>query len=151
MTGRLRALLLAVVLLVVAPVSCAYAAGGAHLPGSPSPVSSPDSSPVSSVASPEPDASPSLAGSRAGAGRERPGRWEAPSVVSIAPPSPQAARERSAEPRRDVVEEAPRETVVSAASGDSGVDPAVTVLPLGMGLVLIGLGFGFLALRLRRW
>jgi hypothetical protein len=95
---------------------------------------------------------PSRAGTRAGEGRQRPGRPE------------DAERERGAGEATAVSEE-PREAVpepsaqteqpvreAAAARAERPVGPVLRILPLGSGLVLIGLGLGlaFFALRLRR-
>jgi hypothetical protein len=95
---------------------------------------------------------PSRAGSRAGEGRERPGRPEDPDrergdgEATAAPEEPrETVPEPSATTERPVREAA-------AARADRPVGPVLRILPLGSGLVLIGLGFGlaFFALRLRR-
>ncbi|WP_328495313.1 hypothetical protein OHS59_23175 [Streptomyces sp. NBC_00414] len=100
----------------------------------------------------EPVPAESRAGSRAGEGRERPGRETSPT----AHPDSAASQEASVAP------EAPRDTAPAPArpvdareAADRPVrtpEPVLKVLPLGSGLVLIGLGLGlaFLALRARR-
>ncbi|MFD0306692.1 hypothetical protein [Streptomyces sp. NPDC127119] len=93
----------------------------------------------------EPVPAESRAGSRAGEGRERPGRETPP------PPedSPSAHPDSAAPPERPAhpidAREAPTRPVKTP-------EPILQVLPLGTGLILIGLGLGltFLALRTRR-
>jgi uncharacterized protein YjeT (DUF2065 family) len=112
---------------------------------------------------------PSRAGSRAGEGRERPGRREAaeenqdgvPDVpdgvpdgdegddgggdaTAVPEESQDAAPVPSAHPRRPARQ--------AAARAEEPAEPVLRLLPLGSGLVLIGLGLGlaFLGLRLRR-
>jgi len=101
--------------------------------------------PVSYVARPAPDTS--RAGSRAGEGRERPGRRES------APPD-EAGDPAAYEETVPVPESAP--TSVPDEPQDAALpapvsDPVLRILPLGSGLVLVGLGLGLalLALRLR--
>ncbi|ATL29145.1 hypothetical protein [Streptomyces formicae] len=101
----------------------------------------------------------SRAGSRAGEGRERPGRSETPETPETpaaslsdpalpvptyptGPPSPKPERDSVA--HRDTASDTSRPTRADP------VLPGLRVLPLGGGLVLIGLGIGFLGLRLRR-
>ncbi|MEU9184834.1 hypothetical protein AB0D14_09745 [Streptomyces sp. NPDC048484] len=120
----------------------------------------------------EPVPAQSRAGSRAGEGRERPGREAAPtdedspsahsagsSAGSSASPegqdasvAPEASRSPSTPPTPP---EAPARPVDAHGAADRPVrasEPVLLVLPLGSGLVLIGLGLGlaFLALRVRR-
>ena len=94
---------------------------------------------TASYAQPAPDAS--RAGSRAGEGRERPGRRES------APPDEagDAATYEEVVPAPTAVPDEPQD----AAAPVSG--PVLPILPLGSGLILVGLGLGlaFLALRLR--
>ncbi|MFJ3667887.1 hypothetical protein ACIPSE_15680 [Streptomyces sp. NPDC090106] len=98
-----------------------------------------------------PRAEPSRAGSRAGEGRERPGRREPV-------PDPEAAAPRTAtpsgvpEPVRTPVPP-PSPVAQQAVTPDTQpTGPVLRVLPLGSGLVLIGLGLGtaLLGWRLRR-
>ncbi|MDQ1017805.1 hypothetical protein [Streptomyces afghaniensis] len=102
-------------------------------------------------AAPSDPGEPSRAGSRAGEGRQRPGRPE------------DAEEERGAdeatavpeEPRETVPEPSPAEQSVreaAATRAERPVGPVLRILPLGSGLVLIGVGLGlaFFALRLRR-
>ncbi|MEU0248109.1 hypothetical protein ABZ192_28035 [Streptomyces sp. NPDC006235] len=95
---------------------------------------------------------PSRAGSRAGEGRERPGRAqdaEEERGAGEATAVPEESREAVPEPSAPT-EQPVREA--AAARADRPVGPVLRILPLGSGLVLIGLGLGlaFLALRLRR-
>lgn len=100
--------------------------------------------PVPYAARPAPDVS--RAGSRAGEGRERPGRRDS------APPDeagdPAAYEETGPDPALTSVPDEPRDAAAlrGAVSG-----PVLRILPLGSGLVLVGLGLGLalLALRLR--
>ncbi|MER7403305.1 hypothetical protein ABT373_12665 [Streptomyces sp. NPDC000070] len=95
---------------------------------------------------------PSRAGSRAGEGRERPGRTadaereRGGEVTAVPEEDREAAPEPSAPPEEQPVREA------AAARAERPVGPVLRILPLGSGLVLIGLGLGlaFFALRLRR-
>ncbi|WP_461073382.1 hypothetical protein [Streptomyces pseudoechinosporeus] len=115
---------------------------------------------TSSVAPPaasyavEPDPAESRAGSRAGVGRERPGREPAPGEDDLRP---------EIDPGVPEVPDIPVGPLTTA-SADVGSEPSphaappppsepvLRVLPLGSGLVLIGLGLGlaFLGLRVRR-
>ncbi|QIB44665.1 hypothetical protein [Streptomyces aureoverticillatus] len=117
--------------------------------------------PTPSDPSPSPSASApyygtgSLAGSRAGEGRQRPGRAEPgtvpdPAVWRPLPPPPREVRPERPRPTPVLppppgTADAPRER---AAEGPAF--PGLRVLPLGAGMVLIGFGLGFLGLRLRR-
>ncbi|MFE9684573.1 hypothetical protein [Streptomyces sp. NPDC006285] len=109
----------------------------------------------------EPVPAESRAGSRAGEGRERPGREAAPTAEDSSPAHSDSAESHEA----SVAPEAPRRTAPPSAPPARPVDaheaadrpvraaePVLKVLPLGTGLVLIGLGSGlaFLALRVRR-
>ncbi|WP_369196971.1 hypothetical protein [Streptomyces djakartensis] len=110
-------------------------------------VAAPTASPV-----PSGPGEPSRAGSRAGQGRERPGRPVAASEepgVTDATALPEAPPEPVPEPPEPTVEDEP---VRRAATAESPTAPVLRILPLGGGLVLIGLGLGlaFLGLRLRR-
>jgi len=99
----------------------------------------------------EPVPAESRAGSRAGEGRERPGREAAPTEEdspSTHSDSPEA-QEASTAPqtsRPPPTPPTPSEPPTRAS------EPVLKVLPLGSGLVLIGLGLGlaFFALRVRR-
>ncbi|GHA22319.1 hypothetical protein GCM10010372_22930 [Streptomyces tauricus] len=107
--------------------------------------------PYAAAYEPVPAPAESRAGSRAGEGRERPGR-EAP------PTHPDSAETQEA----SIAPEAPLNTAPPSArpldaheAADRPVhppEPALKVLPLGTGLVLIGLGLGlaFLSLKTRR-
>ncbi|WP_030899902.1 MULTISPECIES: hypothetical protein [unclassified Streptomyces] len=105
---------------------------------------------VGARATPSAPGEPSRAGSRAGEGRERPGR---PEVAE--PDTGDAATAVTEEPRETapVPSASTEEPVRDAhAHADRSVGPVLRILPLGSGLVLIGLGLGlaFFALRLRR-
>ena len=90
-----------------------------------------------------PSTGPSRAGSRAGEGRERPGRREALLPDGEVTAVPEAVAP-SASPPRPVRQ--------AAAHTDRTAAPRLQILPLGSGLVLVGLGLGLalLALRVRR-
>ncbi|QWB24401.1 MULTISPECIES: hypothetical protein [Streptomyces] len=101
-----------------------------------------------------PSPEPSRAGTRAGEGRDRPGRAEEPEEQREAREAtavPEASREAvPAVPEPSAPTEPPvRE---AAAQAERPVGPVLRILPLGSGLVLIGLGLGlaFVGLRLRR-
>ncbi|MEU3337111.1 hypothetical protein [Streptomyces sp. NPDC006668] len=119
---------------------------------------------------PAASAEPSRAGSRAGVGRERPGRAEESATeqgadTDVAATDPEEAGggdggvAESADasvPSEEAVQVTP--TPAQQPPGRSGTqavapaEPVLRVLPLGSGLVLIGLGLGlaFIGLRLRR-
>lgn len=119
---------------------------------------------------PAASAEPSRAGSRAGVGRERPGRAEESATeqgadTDVAATDPEEAGggdggvAESADasvPSEEAVQVTP--TPAQQPPGQSGTqavapaEPVLRVLPLGSGLVLIGLGLGlaFIGLRLRR-
>ncbi|WP_432041478.1 hypothetical protein [Streptomyces cadmiisoli] len=112
---------------------------------------SPDDSPSGSASAGE----PTRAGSRAGEGRQRPGRIEPPSDEATAPTGNRRPADDVPEPPSPSGDPTAREPgTVQEAAPDSGRTggPVVTTLPLGSGLVLIGLGLGltFVALRVRR-
>ncbi len=95
---------------------------------------------------------PSRAGTRAGEGRERPGRPESteeePEAAerTAAPEASRAALPPPTAPAEPPVREA------AAARADRPAGPVLRILPLGSGLMLIGLGLAlaFVGLRLRR-
>ncbi|MFF3642874.1 hypothetical protein [Streptomyces sp. NPDC002564] len=92
----------------------------------------------------------SRAGSRAGEGRERPGRTDLPGTLP--PPSTPPPVRPPPKPKPKPVPVRHRDTAVEP-TGPLPADTSLSnlrVLPLGGGLVLIGLGLGFLGLRLRR-
>ncbi|MFE7835316.1 hypothetical protein ACFU53_04335 [Streptomyces sp. NPDC057474] len=108
----------------------------------------------------EPDPATSWAGSRAGEGRERPGRQDAdpvdPEDDAYAP-----SNEPAAEPDGPGATIAPEPSQnaalpVPAAPPGTGTataeEPVLQVLSLGSGLMLMGLGLGlaFVGLRIRR-
>ena len=112
-----------------------------------------------------PSGEPSRAGSRAGEGRERPGRPKAPPEESEATVRPAGDRDATAPAEEDTapVGQDPAADATAQPSGTAADDaggagtgqraqPVLQVLPLGTGLVLIGLGLGlaFVGLRLRR-
>ncbi|WAU78628.1 hypothetical protein O1Q96_01980 [Streptomyces sp. Qhu-G9] len=113
----------------------------------------------------EPGPAESRAGSRAGEGRERPGREATPTDEDSAAAHPDSSAGRRS-PGASVAPESPSaDTAAPTERPDRPVDaheaadhpvrtsePVLRVLPLGSGLVLIGLGLGlaFLALRTRR-
>ena len=151
----------------VAPSRTASAPLSDHGPSDSPPVSHPaDSaqahgphraSPSPSLAPAPSAATPSRAGSRAGEGRERPGRREEPPPEDDDPGTDPTDADSSGSGTDDgdltAVSEPPRETAaVSAPGGAARTAARVFILPLGTGLVLIGLGIGLalFALRLRR-
>ncbi|MFJ2263566.1 hypothetical protein ACIOKD_35610 [Streptomyces sp. NPDC087844] len=108
----------------------------------------------------EPVPAESRAGSRAGEGRERPGRdtpptdEDGPSTHPDGSESPEGD-ENQAQEASSAPPEPPARPVDAHEAADRPVrasEPVLQVLPLGTGLVLIGLGLGlaFLALRARR-
>lgn len=102
------------------------------------------------LAAPSAPGEPSRAGTRAGEGRQRPGRPEdAERDDGEATAVPEEPRETVPEPSTQT-EQPVREA--AAARAERPVGPVLRILPLGSGLVLIGLGLGlaFFALRLRR-
>ncbi|WP_030320118.1 hypothetical protein [Streptomyces sp. NRRL B-3229] len=114
-------------------------------------------SPSPSLAPAPSAATPSRAGSRAGEGRERPGRREEP------PPEDDDSTDATEDGTDSTgsgtddgdltaVSEPPRATAAAAPRGAARTAAKVFILPLGTGLVLIGLGIGLalFALRLRR-
>ncbi|MEU9166865.1 hypothetical protein AB0D34_03510 [Streptomyces sp. NPDC048420] len=120
-------------------------------------------SPSASLAPTPSAATPSRAGSRAGEGRERPGRREKPEETDAAGADPSGAGDGHDDGDLAAVSDPPRETAVAPPSrpakqpaGQSAerpvASPRVFILPLGTGLVLVGLGLGIglFALRIRR-
>ncbi|MFE5816027.1 hypothetical protein ACFQ6S_21880 [Streptomyces sp. NPDC056479] len=128
---------------------------------------------------PDPSDKPSRAGSRAGEGRERPGREKGPLEDQEAARDrgdgvDEGDRDRSGPPEEreddggsaaessdaaDAPAEDPSPATPSAhparhpaPRADGPAEPVLELLPLGSGLVLIGLGLGlaFVGLRLRR-
>ncbi|MFE1921556.1 hypothetical protein ACFW91_03150 [Streptomyces asoensis] len=129
--------------------------------------------PVSSVGPAASSPAPDRAGSRAGEGRQRPGRVGDPADEDASgegqdsagedgtgedPDAPagdgtDTAAPESPEAAAPVPSTAPRDTVRQAADqGDPSDAPVLRILPLGSGLVLVGLGIALAlaALRLRR-
>ncbi|MEV0638177.1 hypothetical protein AB0I77_25185 [Streptomyces sp. NPDC050619] len=111
-------------------------------------------------ASPSPSASaaaPSRAGSRAGEGRERPGRRVEPDAVPEGEDVVEGDGDGDSDAGITAVPESPRATpgVPSEQPSARAERPAgsgLRILPLGSGLILVGLGLGlaFIALRVRR-
>ncbi|MET9528839.1 hypothetical protein [Streptomyces coeruleorubidus] len=101
------------------------------------------------LAAPSDPGEPSRAGTRAGEGRQRPGRPEDAEREREVTAVPEEPREAVPEPTAQT-EQPVREA--AAARAERPVGPVLRILPLGSGLVLIGLGLGlaFFALRLRR-
>ncbi|MER7720495.1 hypothetical protein ABTX99_26725 [Streptomyces flaveolus] len=138
--------------------------GAGHRSATPAPAS-PKPAPSASA----PDGEPSRAGSRAGEGRQRPGRPDAGKAeengtgghadqegvgsrgLPDRPGSPAAAVPTVAT-APPATATAPRPEPTSAARTEGAAGPVLKVLPLGSGLVLVGLGLAlaFVALRLRR-
>ncbi|WP_158693175.1 hypothetical protein [Streptomyces viridochromogenes] len=144
----------------------------------------PKASPASTAhgpaaSSPSPSGRPSRAGSKAGEGRERPGRGKPPREDEEAAqkrpdggedaeegdgsglPEEEAAGEdddgggayespdASADPTQDASAVPGRPVRQPAAHGEGPAEPVLQVLPLGTGLVLVGLGLGLAFLGLR--
>ncbi|WP_371578804.1 hypothetical protein [Streptomyces sp. NBC_01314] len=117
--------------------------------------------PVPRVYAVEPDPATSWAGSRAGEGRERPGRQDAGPVEpegEAYAPSEEAAAESDGpdatiapEPSQNAALPFPTAPPGTGAATDEG--PVLQVVSLGGGLVLMGLGLGlaFVGLRIRRY
>lgn len=143
--------------------------GPRYLSGSSSPGHGPpraSRSPSASVAPSPSAATPSRAGSRAGEGRERPGRQGEPVTEDVdasgddtsATESTESTGTDSGDGDLAAVPRRPRQTAVASPappprSAERPVaGPKVFILPLGTGMVLIGLGLGLglLALRSRR-
>ncbi|MDQ0960563.1 hypothetical protein QFZ66_004441 [Streptomyces sp. B4I13] len=173
-TPAAGAVALAGVLLLLPGGGAAYAAAPAH---SVAPRSAGPSASTASTASPSSPSSrePDRAGSRAGEGRQRPGRApdeaeaaDDASGVGALPDEPEEASDgdaeagdgdpddtasASAEAAVPATPAAPRDDVrQAAAQGERADGPVLQILPLGSGLVLIGLGIALAlaALRLRR-
>ncbi|MFF9493471.1 hypothetical protein [Streptomyces flaveolus] len=143
------------------------ASGAGHRSATPSPA---PSKPAPSASAP--DGEPSRAGSRAGEGRQRPGRPDVEKAEKAEengtkghadqegvggrglperPDSPAAAVPPGATAPTTTAA-APRSEPTSAARTEGATGPVLKVLPLGSGLVLVGLGLAlaFVGLRLRR-
>ncbi|MET8247476.1 hypothetical protein ABZV31_25465 [Streptomyces sp. NPDC005202] len=174
---------------VVLPCGSALSYGVAAAPSAPASSSSASSAPASSSSAPSSSASPSAggsspsrspepsrAGSRAGEGRQRPGRSGEPAKEvegdDTAEPEEEGEESEAGEdgggvtgtPKATSASQSPDEAgVVPSASPnrptsqpiaqtERSAEPVLRILPLGSGLVLIGLGLGlaFVALRVRR-
>ncbi|WP_020119434.1 hypothetical protein [Streptomyces canus] len=112
-------------------------------------------SPSASLAPSPSAAPPSRAGSRAGEGRERPGRPEEPVTEDADADGAASAGTDSGDDDLTGVSEPPPQTAVARPSRPAQrpvAGPKVFILPLGTGLVLVGLGLGLglYALRVRR-
>jgi hypothetical protein len=112
-------------------------------------------SPSASLAPSPSAAAPSRAGSRAGEGRERPGRPEEPVTEDADADGTASAGTDSGDDDLTAVSEPPPQTAVARPSRPAQrpvAGPKVFILPLGTGLVLVGLGLGLglYALRVRR-
>lgn len=107
----------------------------------------------------EPDPATSWAGSRAGEGRERPGRQDAGPVEpedDAYAPSDEPTAEPDGPDAGIAPEPSQHAALPPAAPPGTGTEPAdepvLQVLTLGSGLILMGLGLGlaFVGLRIRR-
>ncbi|MFF4030778.1 hypothetical protein ACFYZ2_13610 [Streptomyces sviceus] len=113
-------------------------------------------SPSASLAPSPSTATPSRAGSRAGEGRERPGRREDPVTEDAdADGTASAGTDSGDDDDLTAVSEPPPQTALARPSRPAQrpvAGPKVFILPLGTGLVLVGLGLGLglYALRVRR-
>ncbi|MFG2798557.1 hypothetical protein [Streptomyces pseudovenezuelae] len=112
-------------------------------------------SPSPSLAPSPSAAAPSRAGSRAGEGRERPGRREEPVTQEAQADGTDPGGTDSGDDDLTAVSEPPPRTAVARPSRPAErpvASPKVFILPLGTGLVLVGLGLGLglYALRVRR-
>ncbi|MDX3712459.1 hypothetical protein PV733_26645 [Streptomyces europaeiscabiei] len=122
--------------------------------------------PMPRVYAAEPDPTTSWAGSRAGEGRERPGRQDAgpvePEDDAYTPSDayvPSTSTEPTPEPDGPGVTVAPepsRDAALPFPAAPPGTatseEPVLQVVSLGSGLMLVGLGLGlaFVGLRMRR-
>jgi hypothetical protein len=111
-------------------------------------------SPSASLAPSPSAATPSRAGSRAGEGRERPGRREEPVEEDVDADGTDSGETEAGDGDLTVVSEPPPRTALapSRSAQRPAAAPKVFILPLGAGLVLVGLGLGLglFALRVRR-
>lgn len=109
----------------------------------------------------EPDPATSWAGSRAGEGRERPGRPDAVLADPAEEDAYAASLEPAGEPEGPEATAAPEPSQNAAPPGPSYAarpgtgttgEPVLQALALGVGLMLMGLGLGlaFVGLRIRR-
>ncbi|WP_326580520.1 hypothetical protein OG250_21210 [Streptomyces sp. NBC_00487] len=112
---------------------------------------------VPAVYAAEPDPATSWAGSRAGEGRERPGRQDAepvePEDDAYAPPEePPPVPDATGVPEPSQDAALPVPAVPPGAGTVTSEEPVLQVLSLGSGLMLLGLGLGlaFVGLRIRR-
>jgi hypothetical protein len=104
---------------------------------------------VPAVHAAEPDPATSWAGSRAGEGRERPGRQDA---WPVAPEDDTYAPAEDPAPEPDGPDAALPRPAVPSGTG-TAEEPVLQVLTLGSGLILtgVGLGLAFVGLRIRRY
>ncbi|MFE1832638.1 hypothetical protein [Streptomyces sviceus] len=112
-------------------------------------------SPSATLAPSPSTATPSRAGSRAGEGRERPGRREDQVTEDADADGTASAGTDSGDDDLTAVSEPPPRSAVARPSRPAQrpvAGPKVFILPLGTGLVLVGLGLGLglYALRVRR-
>lgn len=116
---------------------------------------------VPAVYAAEPDPATSRAGSRAGEGRERPGRqdtWPVAPDDDTYTPSEDPAPEPDG-PDATLAPEPSQDAALPPPAAPPGTDtttaeePVLRVLTLGSGLILMGVGLGlaFVGLRIRRY
>ncbi|MFF7447536.1 MULTISPECIES: hypothetical protein [unclassified Streptomyces] len=156
MTRWLRAVGTTGLLVALGAAGTSWGAGGSY-----GAESAPSGRRIVALDTVSPSAEPSRAGSRAGEGRERPGRRVDAGAEEVGAEEVGAEAEAGRPPegvptavppptRQAVPADAVPTGPVSRAQRPA--EPVLRILPLGSGLVLIGLGLGlaFIGLRVRR-